>query len=88
MELKDELLESVINSSRAKHKLGLLGYEVTAEDIEKIEILFLFADYNPKSMALRTEIKRIEKSIPARRLFLKKEEHTIHYNEGKDLFAD
>jgi len=86
-DLTDELIDSIINISKNKCKLGLRDIEVKKEDIKDIEIIFLFAGYNKKSKAIVNEIKFMNKLLPAKVLFMDKNNYIIDYNDAIDLFC-
>lgn len=86
-ELKDELIQSAVNISRAKYKLGLTDMAIKEEDIKGFDILFLFADYNKESKVINSEIKLMDRTFPAKILFMDKNDCIMNYNNAKDLFS-
>lgn len=85
--LKDEIYDSVSNIAECKQQLGLLTFPVHLRDRSKHEILFLLADYNPKSESIRIELKEIRKTIPAKVLFNVADEYVVDFSSAKDLFT-
>ena len=85
--LKDEIYDSVSNIAECKQQLGLLTFPVHLRDRSKHEILFLLADYNPKSESIRIELKEIRKTIPAKVLFSVADEYVVDFSSAKDLFT-
>lgn len=83
-ESREVLIGSVKSIVRNKKALGLTS--ILFDYSGEIEILFLMAEYNPKSKAISNEVGRIEKTLPAKILFMTKEEGIIHYETAKDLW--
>ncbi|NCC71673.1 hypothetical protein EOM09_08935, partial [bacterium] len=67
-ESREVLIGSVKSIVRNKKALGLTS--ILFDYSGEIEILFLMAEYNPKSKAIYNEVGRIEKTIPAKILFM------------------
>ena len=83
---KEEMISSVINIINNKTDLGFLDIRLDKANIESIEILFLFAEFNSKSMAVKNTVLGIEKSIPAKLIFMNKSDTVIEYAKAKDLW--
>ena len=83
---KEELISSVINIINNKADLGFFEIRLKRSDLQSIEILFLFTEYNLKSMAIKNALAHIEKTIPAKLLFMGKDETVIPYSKAKDLW--
>lgn len=82
-----EIMNSVVNISQAKFKLGLSDLVIDRDDIEDIEILFIFADFNKRSNGIVGQMKQIEKRLEAKILFMDKSDVLINYDDAKDLFS-
>lgn len=92
--LHQGLIDSVIEISNVKHKLGFLEREITYIDPSKTEILFIFGEYNRRSKALGNAVKELHKHkgnyskvYPATYLMLEKEDYKICLENVKDLYA-
>lgn len=85
--LREELYSSVEAIAACKHRLGLRDQRLKTLDREKHEILFLLADYNPKSRMLLNERGVIEASVPAGLLFTSADEYEIDCSKAVDWFA-
>ena len=86
--IREELLDSVCHISRAKKALGLTDKVVERDDIRDIEILFLLADYNPKSNVLKNEIAKMDGSISTRLLRLNRDQMKIDLNKAENIFTN
>lgn len=91
--LHQGLIDSVIESSKVKHKLGLLEREIPYIDPSKTAILFVFGGYNYRSKALCNAIKEIHKHkgnyskvYPVTYLIMEKEDFKICLENAKDLY--
>ena len=85
--LREELIDSIVNISYAKHKLGLLDFSLNKKDIKNVGILFVFVNYNSKSISISNEIKKVDKLFPAKALFLDKDESLLEISNAKDIFS-
>jgi hypothetical protein len=92
--LHQGLVDSVIETSKVKHKLGLLEGEISYIDPSKTEILFVFGEYNRRSKALGNAVKEIHKHkgnyskvYPVTYLMPEKEDYKICLENAKDLYA-
>lgn len=85
--LYNELLDSVCHISSAKTSLGLTTTEIQRSDIIGTEVLFLFANYNPRSKSLSNAVKEMTKTISANILMMDKNEHVIDISKAKDIFT-
>ena len=83
--LKDELYASVRNIAECKYSLGLLNEPISLSDQEKPEILFLLADYNPRSRSAYNEFREIDKTVPARLLLMDANEYEIDLSKAVDI---
>lgn len=89
------LIDSVIETSKVKYKLGLLDREIPIIDPQKTEILFIFCDYNRKSKALGNATKEIQKKkdwyskvYPVSYLITEKEDYKIRLENAEDLYTN
>lgn len=92
--LHQGLIDSVIETSKVKHKLGLLEREISQIDPSKTEILFVFGEYNHRSKALGNAVKEIHnckenysRVFPASYLMPELEDYKIRIEDAKDLYA-
>ena len=83
---KEELISSVINIVNNKADLGFFDIRLKKSNLKSLEILFLFTEYNLKSMAIKNALAHIEKTIPAKLLFISKDETAIPYSKAEDLW--
>lgn len=81
----EELLQSVINITKAKYELGLFDKSVESIDKTKTEILFLFAEFNQNSKSLKNEIKSMTVTHPYKVLFMDKKETIIDFNKVENI---
>ena len=81
-----ELKQSVINIIRNKHDLGLFDFTLDLEHLIETEILFVLVDFNERSKSLENAVATIDRSIPAKVIFMTSEKPVIPDNEAKDLF--
>ena len=86
-ELYDELVSSVVNISNAKTQLGVSEFLIEKKDIGSSEVLFLLADYNLKSEAVKNEAAKMTYAMPARILLFGKDDYHIDWDKTEDLFA-
>ena len=86
-ELKAAMIESAAKVMENKYYLGLSDFYVSSHDITDVEVLFLFADYNPRSSTLRSEVAKIQKTIPARLLMTTADNQVVDYQRAEDLFT-
>jgi len=86
-ELKTALIESAAAVVKNKYDLGILDFSVETQDIIDAEILFLFADCNRESSVLKSEIAKIQRTLPAKMLIQCENDCIIDYRKAKDLFA-
>jgi hypothetical protein len=84
--LLDEMLDSVCNISQAKTQLGFMDSAIEKTDINSIEILFLLANYNPKSQSFSNEIAQMDGSVPASILMTTSDQVKIELSQAKDIF--
>ena len=59
---------------------------IKKSDIKSVEILFLLADYNPRSQSLSNEVEKMNGSVPAGILITTSEQTKINLNKAKDIF--
>ena len=92
--LHQGLIDSVIETSKVKHKLGLLEKEISYIDPSKTEILFVFGEYNRRSKALGNAVKEIHnrkghysRVYPVTYLMTEMEDYKIRIENAKDLYA-
>lgn len=81
---REELTGSVLNILKNKQALGMINVDFDFSG--KIEFLFLMAEYNPRSKSIANEITKICRTVPAKILFMNKEERVIPYATAKDLW--
>lgn len=84
--LLEELIESACHISEAKKALGLTDMAIQKSDIKKIEILFLLANYNPRSRSLLNEVEKMNGSVPASILITTSKQTKIELSKAKDIF--
>jgi hypothetical protein len=84
--LLEEMKDSVCHISSEKKALGLNDAEIKKEEIRNVEILFLLADYNPRSGRFSDEIKKMNGLIPASILMTSGNDTKIDLNKVKKLF--
>jgi len=84
---RNELIASVIHIAGDKVKLGILNGPLDIKPDLAIEILFLMAGFNLKSLAIKNEVSKMHASIPARICFQDVDDTVIDYSRAKDLFA-
>lgn len=85
-ELNQELIQSVVNISDTKYRLGLTNTAVNRADINGFEILFLFVDYNKEKKRISDETKLMHNKFPAKILFMDKADFIFDYDNAEDLF--
>lgn len=68
--LLQEMLDSVCHISRAKNALGLRDMLIEQNDIKRVEILFLLANYDSKSKTLDNELTMMNNEIPVNIMFV------------------
>lgn len=85
-QLLDEMLNSVCQISQAKKMLGLTDMVIERTDIQSIEILFLLANYNPKSQSFAKEIDKMSGAVTASILMTTNEQIKINFNQAKSIF--
>jgi hypothetical protein len=83
--LLGEMLDSVCFISQNKKDLGLIDYSINGEDVKETEILFLLADYKPKSKSFLNALCDIDGSIPARVLMNDKDYYKIDLSRTRDV---
>jgi hypothetical protein len=81
-----DLKQSVVNIIHNKHDLGLLDFTLDLDLLVETEILFVLVDFNERSKSLDNAVASIQKSIPAKVIFMTSEKPIIPYNEAKNLF--
>ena len=84
--LLEEMIDSVCYISEAKKELGLTDTAIQKSDIKSIEILFLLANYNPRSQSLSNEVEKMNGSVPASILITTSKQTKIELNKAKDIF--
>ena len=85
--LLEELIKSACHISEAKKALGLTDMAIQKSDIKSVEILFLLADYNPRSQSLSNEVEKMNGSVPASILITTSEQTKIELSKVKNIFA-
>lgn len=85
--LLDELIDSVCHISKAKKELGLTDFIIQKTDIKNVEILFLLANYNPKSQSLYNELEKMNGSVPASILTTTSKQTRIELSKARDIFT-
>ncbi len=85
--LLEEIINSILHISEAKKALGLTDISIQKSDIKSVEILFLLANYNPRSQSLSNEVKKMNGSVPASVLMTYKDEYKIDLTRSKDAFT-
>lgn len=86
--LLDEMLDSVCHISQAKKSLGLTNVIIERSDIKSVEILFLLANYNPKSQSLGNEFSKIARTVPASVLKMDGTQTKITLKQTESAFAE
>lgn len=88
------LIDSVIETSKVKYKLGLLEREIPFIDLQKTEIMFILCDYNRKSKMLGNAAKEIQKQkdryskvYPVSYLIMEERDYKFRLEDAKDLYA-
>lgn len=88
------LIDSVIETSKVKYKLGLLKREIPFIDPQKTELLFILCDYNRRSRALGNAAKEIQKHkgryskvYPVSYLIMEERDYKIRLEKAEDLYA-
>jgi len=84
---RDDLIASAIQIARIKVELELLRGPLDLKPDMDIEILFLMAGFNLKSLGISNEVSKMHASIPARICFQDVGDTVIDYSRAKDLFA-
>ena len=84
--LLEEMIDSVCYISEAKKELGLTDIAIQKSDIKGVEILFLLANYNPRSQSLSNEVEKMNGSVPASVLITTSEQTKIDLNKARDIF--
>lgn len=82
-----ELQDSVSYISRAKHALGLTDTVIDREEIKTVEILFLLANYNPKSQSLAKQVDVMNGAVPASVLMLSGDQTKLDLSNTSTLIA-
>lgn len=85
--LLEEMIDSACHISEAKKALGLTSTTIQKTDIKSVEILFLLANYNPRSQSLSNEVEKMNGSVPASVLITTSEQTKIELNSVKNIFA-
>ncbi|MBR5479497.1 MAG: hypothetical protein IKU84_04910 [Clostridia bacterium] len=86
-ELLEEMIDSVCHISEAKKALGLTDTAIQKTDIKSVEILFLLANYNPRSLSLSNEVKKMNGSTFASVLITTSEQTKIELSKARDIFV-
>lgn len=86
--LLDELQASVSYISQAKHALGLTDTVISREDIKKVEILFLLANYNPNSQSLANELDKMNGAVPTSILMPSGDQTKLDFTREKRIFTE
>lgn len=86
--LRNEMIDSVCHISQAKKALGLTDNIIEREDIKSVEILFLLANYNPKSQSLDKELDKMDGSVPTSVLKMDGTQVKISLKQMESAFAE
>ena len=86
--LLEEMIDSVCHISEAKKALGLTSTAIQQTDIKSVEILFLLANYNPRSQSLANEVNNMTESVSASVLMLSGEKNKVDISKRKKLFVE
>jgi hypothetical protein len=86
--LLDELQDSVSYISQAKYALGLTDAVIDRNDINKVEILFLLANYNPNSQSLQNEVDKMNGVVPASILMPSGDQTKLDLTQAKSIFTE
>ncbi|SEQ04027.1 hypothetical protein [Butyrivibrio sp. TB] len=86
-ELRTEVYDSVDAIIGCKKRLGLMSEAVHIPDRNSFEILFLFADFNSKSLKLKNEIEQIKnRPIPANIIINSADDYILNFDRAKNFF--
>lgn len=85
--LLEEMTDSVCHISAAKKALGLTDTAIQKSDIKSVEILFLLADYNPRSQSLSNEVEKMNGAVPASILTTTSKQTKIELSKARDIFT-
>ncbi len=85
-DLKKDLKDSVVGISSSKNKLGISGVNLSADDINSIEVLFLFADYNFRSKQIQNACAEMNKDLTAKCLHMASSETKINPEKFTNFF--
>jgi hypothetical protein len=84
--LLEEMIDSVCHISEAKKELGLTSTAIQQTDIKSVEILFLLANYNPRSQSLANEVNNMTESVSASVLKTTSKQTKIDLSKAKNIF--
>lgn len=87
-QIRKEIVDSVCHISQAKKELGLSNVVIHEADIKNIEILFILADYNPKSKTLDNERKKMSGIVPASILMTTGKQLKIDLTKKEDFLGE
>lgn len=82
-----EMKDSVCSISQAKYALGLTDGVIEPADIKGVEILFLLANYNPKSKSWDKACEKMDGSVPACVLMPAGEEAVLDLSRARQIFG-
>ena len=85
--LLEEMIDSACHISEAKKALGLTDTAIQKSDIKSVELLFLLANYNPRSQSLSNEVGKMNGSVPASILTTTSKQTRIELSKARDIFT-
>jgi hypothetical protein len=85
--LLEEMIDSVCHISEAKKELGLTSTAIQKTDIKSVEILFLLANYNPRSQSLANEVEKMKGAVSASILTITSKQTKIELSKARDIFT-